>query len=83
MPVLQRAFVYHWTDMAHSQQNRRTLNYYRQGHLEDVGSILKICPPFHLIQYCLCDQIEKNDMGGACSTYRGEERFMQGFGGET
>jgi len=22
-------------------------------------------------------------MGGACSTYGGEERFIQGFGGET
>ena len=29
------------------------------------------------------DQIEKNEMGGACSTYGGEERCIQGFGGET
>jgi hypothetical protein len=29
------------------------------------------------------DQIEKNEMGGACSTYRGEKRCIQGFGGET
>ena len=28
-------------------------------------------------------QIEKNEMGGACSTYRGEERCIQVFGGET
>jgi hypothetical protein len=27
--------------------------------------------------------IEKNEMGGACSAYGGEERRMQGFGGET
>ena len=24
-----------------------------------------------------------NEMGGACSTYEGEQRCMQGFGGET
>jgi len=26
---------------------------------------------------------EKNEMGGACCTYGGEERHIQGFGGET
>jgi hypothetical protein len=25
--------------------------------------------------------MEKNEMGGACSTYRSEERCIQGFGG--
>ena len=30
----------------------------------------------------VCDQIEKNEMGGVCSTYGGEERCIQGFGGE-
>jgi hypothetical protein len=29
------------------------------------------------------DQIEKNDKGGACSTYVGEERCTQGFRGES
>jgi hypothetical protein len=29
------------------------------------------------------DQIEKNEMGGACSTHRGEKSCIQGFGGET
>ena len=29
------------------------------------------------------DQIEKNEMGGACNTYGGEERCIEGFGGET
>ena len=28
------------------------------------------------------DQIEKNVTGGTYSTYRGEKRFMQDFGGE-
>ena len=26
-------------------------------------------------------EIEKNEMDGACSTYEGEERLIQGFGG--
>ena len=70
-------------NMAHSQQNHRTLNCYRLRHLDDAGSILKVCPLFHFIQHCSCDQIEKNDMIGACSTCGGEDRCMQGFGGET
>ena len=36
-----------------------------------VGPIFKI------------DKIEKNEIGGACSSYGGEERRLQGFGGET
>jgi len=36
-----------------------------------------------LTQYCSDDKIEKNEMGGACSAYEGEERCIQGFGGET
>ena len=28
------------------------------------------------------DHIEKNEMGGVGSTYGGEERCIQGFGGE-
>jgi len=29
------------------------------------------------------DIIKKNDVGGECSTYGGEERRIQRFGGET
>ena len=29
------------------------------------------------------DKIEKNEMGGVCSTYGREERCKQDFGGET
>ena len=36
-----------------------------------------------LTQHCSGDQTKKNEMGGACSTYGGEERCIQGFGGET
>ena len=37
----------------------------------------------HIYIYCSCDKIEENEMGGACSTYGGGERRVQGFGGET
>jgi hypothetical protein len=33
-----------------------------------------------LIKYCSGDQIEKIEMGEACSTYGGEERCIQGCG---
>ena len=29
------------------------------------------------------DFLEKNEIGGACSTYGGEEKRIQGIGGET
>ena len=29
------------------------------------------------------DQIENNEMDGACSTYGGEKRCIKGFGGKT
>jgi hypothetical protein len=36
-----------------------------------------------ITKYFSGDQIKKNEMGGACSTYGWEERCIQGFGGET
>jgi hypothetical protein len=46
--------------------------------------------PRHIIkQVLLCTkhysgyQIEKNNMGGACNMYGGDETFIQGFGRET
>ena len=35
-----------------------------------------------LTQYCSGDKM-KNEMGGACNAYGGEERLIQDFGGET
>jgi hypothetical protein len=35
-----------------------------------------------LTQCFLGDQIEKNEVGGACSQYGGGERFIQGFVGK-
>jgi hypothetical protein len=32
---------------------------------------------------CAGDKIEKNQMGGAFSAYRGGERYVQGFGVKT
>ena len=36
-----------------------------------------------LTKYDSGDQIKKNETGRACSTYGGEERCVQDFGGET
>jgi hypothetical protein len=36
-----------------------------------------------LTKYYWGDKMKKNAMGGACSVYAGEERCVQGFGGET
>jgi hypothetical protein len=36
-----------------------------------------------LTKYYSCEEIEKNDMGGACSMQGEETRCIQGFGGET
>ena len=38
---------------------------------------------FIYIFFGLGDKVKKNEIGGACSTSGGEERFIQGFGGET
>jgi hypothetical protein len=35
-----------------------------------------------LTKYYLSDQIKKNEMGGRCSMYGGQDRFIQGFGGK-
>jgi hypothetical protein len=40
---------------------------------------LMICTP-HLVLFG--DKIEKNEMGGACGTYGGEEGHIRGFDGE-
>jgi len=36
-----------------------------------------------LTHYFSGDKIEKNEMDGACNAYGGDERRIQGFGGET
>jgi hypothetical protein len=35
-----------------------------------------------LTHYCASDEIEKNEMDGACSACVGGERCVQGFGGK-
>jgi len=44
------------------------------------GNVQKFTTCVH-VHYYSGDKIEKNEMGGACSVYGGEERRMQGFGG--
>jgi hypothetical protein len=36
-----------------------------------------------ITKYHSGDQIKKMEMGRSCSTYRGKERCIQDFGGET
>jgi len=43
---------------------------WRKLHNEELNDLLT--------QYCSGDQIETNEVGGACSTYGGEERFLVG-----
>jgi hypothetical protein len=50
---------------------------WRKLHIEELSAL------FLLTRYCSGDQIEKNEMGGSRSTYGGEDRCIQGFGGET
>jgi hypothetical protein len=44
--------------------------------VEKTAGALMICTAQPIL-------FEKNEMGGACSTYGEEERRIQGFGGET
>jgi len=47
---------------------------WRKLHNEELNDVY--CSP-NIVRY------KKNDMGGACSAYWGEERCVQGFGGES
>ena len=49
---------------------------WRKLHNEELNDLV------HLTPYCPGDQIEKNEIGGTCSTYGGDEMCLQGFGGE-
>ena len=40
------------------------------------SAIFISCSVAGLPQYCSGDKIEKNEMGGACSAYGGEERRL-------
>ena len=35
-----------------------------------------------LTGYCSTDEVKETEMGGACGTYRGEDKCIQSFGGE-
>jgi hypothetical protein len=53
----------------------------QQGRGEDY--ITRNLIPALITKYYSGNQIEKNEMGGACSMYGGKERCIQDFGGET
>jgi hypothetical protein len=46
-------------------------------HNEELNDLYAVA------KYYLGDNIEKNEMGGACSPYGVEKICIQGFGGET
>jgi hypothetical protein len=48
---------------------------WRKLHIEELNVPLP--------NYFLGDKIENNVIGRACGTYGGEEKRLQGFGGET
>jgi hypothetical protein len=48
-----------------------------------ISHSIGISGPVLIIKYYSGNQIEKNEMGGACSTYGGKARCIQDFGGET
>jgi hypothetical protein len=50
---------------------------WRKLHNEELNNLVL------LTRYFSGDQIEKNKISGTCSKSGGEERRMQGFGGET
>jgi hypothetical protein len=50
---------------------------WRRQHNEELYDL------YSLTKYYLGDQIEKNEMGGAYSTYWGHDRCILGFGVET
>jgi len=75
----------------HYLRNRSTLDTGVLGyigivqHKEHSPEVLSIPPGtscIFIIKYYSVDKI-KNERGGACVMYGGEERCMQGFGGET
>jgi len=51
----------------------------RMRHAVVTGTQLSVL----LTQYCSSDNIDNDEMGGACSAYVGEERCIPGFGGVT
>ena len=50
---------------------------WRKLHIEELNDLYSSPNIVRVIK------IEKNEMGGACGTYGGEERRILGFGGET
>jgi hypothetical protein len=67
-------------DTEHNMQLNSTCRLDKQAgymdHMVKETSVL-------LTQYCLGDQIKRNEMGGACSEYGGQDRHIETLGGET
>jgi hypothetical protein len=48
------------------------------GNIVYRGALLSVS----LTKYHSADQMKRNLMGETCSTYGGQKKFVQGFGGE-
>ena len=55
----------------------KVIGEWRKLHNEELSDL------YSGTEYCAGGKIEKISMGGACSTYGGGERCVQGSGGET
>jgi hypothetical protein len=75
----RRHYPDHTAAAAAAAAVRYTVNICRQSI--GLSSLSRCFVP--LTQYYSGDKIEKNEMGGACSMYGGEEKCIPGFGGET
>jgi hypothetical protein len=84
--------VMHWIELAHEMDSwRALLNVLMSPRVPDNVRIFltsRVAVSFsrillHGVSYRAGDKIQKNQMSGACRTYGGRERRVQGFGGET
>jgi hypothetical protein len=57
-------------------KRKEVIGEWRRLHKEELNDL-------YSIKYYSGDQIKKNEVGRACSTYGGGERCLQDFGGET
>jgi hypothetical protein len=62
-----------------TRTNRQTLHLFT----ELLHHQIFVVTAYHSTKYYSGDQIMKNEVGGACSTYGGGERCVEDFGGET
>jgi hypothetical protein len=71
-----------WSGLRAVEKRRRAYGRGSNGRLEKTACCGASWFAF-LISYYSRVQIKKNEMGGACSVYKEEEKCVDGFGGES